>query len=174
MGTGADGDGSELSAGADVETIALALGGWRGQRPVRNRRGWLVRCPAHEDKRASLSLANAPDGKLLAYCFAGCTWAQVREALIGRGLLATNDNAPRRRPPPFRVSIGDKLMLQNLIEGDRVLSGAWCTGSVELFVSRLVALRRGCEGPDMAARCNIIELGPDLHAFARALFGVGR
>lgn len=158
----------------DAESIATALGGSRGQRPVRNRRGWLARCPSHEDRHASLSLANTPDGKLLAYCFAGCSWAEIREALIRRGFLAENDNQPRRRPPPFWVSIGDKLMLANIVEDDHVLSAAWQTGDVELFVSRFVALRRGCDGPDMKARTSILELGPDLQAFTRSLFGVGR
>lgn len=157
----------------DAESIAVALGGWRGQRPVRNRRGWLARCPSHDDRHASLSLANASDGKLLAFCFAGCPFAEVREALIRRGLLPDNDNQPRRRPPPFRVGIGDQLLLAIIVEHDRVLGAAWSTGNVELFVSRFVALRRGCDGPDMAARCNILELGPNLLAFARALFGAG-
>lgn len=160
-------------SGADAETIAVALGGWRGQRPVRNRRGWLARCPSHDDRHASLSLANAPDGKLLLYCFAGCSFAEIRHALIGRGLLPENDNRPRRRPPPFRVSTGDQLMLANIVEDDHVLSAAWQTGDVELFVSRFVALRRGCEGPDMAARCNIIQLGPDPAGFFKAGFAGG-
>jgi hypothetical protein len=156
----------------DAEGIAVALGGWRGQRPARNRRGWLARCPAHDDRHASLSLANAPDGKLLAFCFAGCSFAEIREALIGRGLLTANDNQPRRKPRPFKVSPGDQLMLMNVVEDDRALSAAWTTGNVEFFVSRFVALKRGCDGPDMAARCAILELGPDLTGFARSLFGV--
>lgn len=160
-----------MTAGT-AEDIAVALGGWKGQRPTRNRRGWLARCPAHEDKRASLSLADAPDGKLLLNCFAGCSFVEVREALVRRGLLPDNDNQPRqRRPRPFKVSIGDQLMLANIVEDDPVLSSAWRSSNVELFVSRFVALKRGCDGPDMAARCSILELGPDLTSFVRAAIG---
>lgn len=161
---------NSLSA-ADAEAIAVALGGWKGQRPVRNRRGWLCRCPSHEDRHASLSLANAPDGKLLAFCFAGCSFAEVQAALIRRGLLAENDNQPRRRPPPFKVRTVDLLVLQNVIEDDHALSAAWSTGNVDFFISRLVALRRGCAGADMAARCTALDLGPDLHGFVCSLFG---
>lgn len=158
---------------ADAEAIAVALGGWRGQRPVRNRRGWLARCPAHEDKGPSLSVANGTDGRLLLHCFGGCSFVEIREALIRRGLLAENDNQPRRRPPPFRVQPVDLLVLQNAIEDDRALSAAWSSGNIAFFVSRLVALRQGCAGADMAARCAALRLGPDLRAFVCSLFGAG-
>ncbi|MEI8045093.1 MAG: toprim domain-containing protein, partial [Verrucomicrobiota bacterium] len=43
--------------------------------------GWQARCPAHEDGRASLSLSQASDGKLLVHCHAGCTPEAVCAAL---------------------------------------------------------------------------------------------
>ena len=157
----------------DAGTIACALGGWNGQRPTGRRSGWLARCPAHADRGPSLSLANAPDGRLLLHCFAGCTFAEVRAALIQRGILRPNDNRSRRQTRRFRISNGDKLMLMNVIEGDPALGAAWRTGDVEFFVARFLALKGGCDGPDMAARCSILDLGPDATAFARMLFGVG-
>ena len=33
---------------------------------------WLARCPAHDDKRASLSIRELDDGRILIHCFAGC------------------------------------------------------------------------------------------------------
>jgi putative DNA primase/helicase len=48
--------------------------------------GWLARCPAHDDRRASLSLRDG-EKRLLAYCFAGCSWPRIRDALRVRGLL---------------------------------------------------------------------------------------
>lgn len=120
-----------------------------------------------------MSLDNAPDGRLLLYCFAGCSFVEIREALIRRGLLAKNDNQPRRKPPPFKVRTVDLLVLQNVIKNDRALSAAWSTGNVDFFISRFVALRRGCAGADMAARCAALDLGPDLHGFVCSLFGVG-
>jgi len=38
---------------------------------------WLARCPAHADKRASLSIKDADDGRTLIHCFAGCGAADV-------------------------------------------------------------------------------------------------
>jgi len=39
-----------------------------------------VHCPAHADKRPSLSLVER-DGKILFHCFAGCTQDEVIRAL---------------------------------------------------------------------------------------------
>ena len=66
------------------------------------------------------------------------------------------------------MSVGDQLMLASIVEDDGVLSAAWSTGNIRLFVARFVALKRGCGEPGMAARCRILELGPDLRAFANA------
>jgi hypothetical protein len=42
-------------------------------------------CPAHDDKSPSLSLTDV-GGKVLFYCFAGCSQAEVIDALRARGL----------------------------------------------------------------------------------------
>ena len=45
-------------------------------------RGWTARCPAHEDRRSSLSVAISDDGShLLVYCFAGCRPEEIARAL---------------------------------------------------------------------------------------------
>jgi len=36
-------------------------------------KGWSARCPAHEDRRASLSICEGNDGRALIHCHAGCT-----------------------------------------------------------------------------------------------------
>jgi putative DNA primase/helicase len=61
--------------------IAHALGGTK-----RTGNGWLAKCPAHEDRKASLSLRDG-EWRLLAFCFAGCDWPRIRDALTARGLL---------------------------------------------------------------------------------------
>ncbi len=33
---------------------------------------WSARCPAHDDKDPSLAISEAPDGRILVHCFAGC------------------------------------------------------------------------------------------------------
>ena len=44
-------------------------------------RGWIARCPAHGDKRPSLSLAEGDDGRVLLHCFGGCSAASVVHAV---------------------------------------------------------------------------------------------
>ena len=42
---------------------------------------WMARCPAHDDRRPSLSIREAEDGRILLHCFAGCRTADVLQAL---------------------------------------------------------------------------------------------
>lgn len=44
---------------------------------------WQARCPAHDDRQASLSIASSLDGKILLKCFAGCTTESIL-AKLGR------------------------------------------------------------------------------------------
>ena len=42
---------------------------------------YVALCPAHDDRRPSLSIAQGDDGHLLLYCHAGCTFEQIIAAL---------------------------------------------------------------------------------------------
>ncbi|OIO04653.1 MAG: hypothetical protein AUJ52_14815 [Elusimicrobia bacterium CG1_02_63_36] len=66
-----------------------------------NKKGWIARCPAHEDKKRSLSVSQATDGKLLIKCFAGCeTKTVVAEmGLAMRDLFPQKKRAPRKKEP---------------------------------------------------------------------------
>ena len=76
----------------DAASIIRALGGrWHG-------RYGLARCPAHDDRRPSLSLADGDDGRLLARCHAGCGWPAILDALRGLGLVEGRGDA--RSPDP--------------------------------------------------------------------------
>jgi len=72
-----------------------------------------ARCPAHEDRHPSLSLADGNDGKLLLRCHKGCDFEDIVRALKSQGLLTDRQSAnigrirfaaargePRRTPPP--------------------------------------------------------------------------
>jgi hypothetical protein len=70
------------------------------------RETWLARCPAHGDRRASLSIRELPDGRVLANCFAGCEIQSVLSA-VGLGFedlypekAVGQSLAPERRPFP--------------------------------------------------------------------------
>lgn len=42
---------------------------------------WIAKCPAHEDRRPSLTIAEADDGRILMHCFAGCGIDAITGAL---------------------------------------------------------------------------------------------
>lgn len=52
--------------------------------------GWQAKCPAHDDRKASLSIAMAESGKILVHCHAGCA---TRNVLSAAG-LTFGDLAP--------------------------------------------------------------------------------
>lgn len=75
---------------SDARAMTLALRGkWY-------RRYGLACCPAHGDRRPSLTLADSLDGKLLLSCKAGCSFLDVLTALRDRGLV---DRFDRPQPP---------------------------------------------------------------------------
>ena len=42
---------------------------------------YLVRCPAHDDKKPSLGVRELDDGRLLVRCYAGCATEDILDAL---------------------------------------------------------------------------------------------
>jgi hypothetical protein len=44
-------------------------------------KGFMARCPAHDDKKPSLSISEAADGKILLHCMAGCSVNDVCRSL---------------------------------------------------------------------------------------------
>ena len=58
---------------------------------------WTARCPAHDDRRASLSVGRGDDGRWLLKCHAGCAFPNIVRALgvDARDLFPSNG---RRRP----------------------------------------------------------------------------
>jgi putative DNA primase/helicase len=78
----------------NAQQIGIALKGRR------NGNGWLVRCPCPNhgkgrgDRNPSLSINDGDDGALLLFCFAGCTFEDIIDALERRGLVE-NDREPK-------------------------------------------------------------------------------
>ena len=73
---------------------------------------YLACCPAHEDKSPSLSIKEVDGGRLLVYCFAGCSAAEVC-ASVGlelRDLFRVGESQQRYQVGP-RLSHGDLLAL---------------------------------------------------------------
>jgi hypothetical protein len=59
-----------------VETLLAKL---TGVKKAGN--GWSARCPAHDDQRASLSIAQGDDGRALVTCHAGCDTSAILASL---------------------------------------------------------------------------------------------
>ena len=73
-----------------VETLLAKLPGAR-----KSGNGWSARCPLHEDRKASLSVAEGDDGIALVKCHAGCDTSAVLSA-VG---LTLADLFPRKPGP---------------------------------------------------------------------------
>jgi hypothetical protein len=60
--------------------------------------GWIVRCPAHDDRHNSLSIHHR-DGRWLLRCHAGCGWQEIVDALrIDAADLFDVDDLPPTQP----------------------------------------------------------------------------
>ncbi len=75
-----------------AETIALALNGRRAGS------GYSACCPAHDDRKPSLSINDGEDGRVLVKCFAGCSQEAVIDALKRLGLWGTSAHLSASRP----------------------------------------------------------------------------
>jgi len=85
----------------DAAEIAKALGGRRAGR------SWIAKCPAHNDRSPSLSIAVGNTGKPVVHCFAGCDPARVIDVLRGRGLWHSDDRDTRSRAIVDRQHVDD-------------------------------------------------------------------
>ena len=67
---------------------------------------WEARCPAHEDRRASLSISSGDDGRVLLHCHAGCTPQAVCEAVGLRlsDLFPSGNGKPHDAPKAATVN----------------------------------------------------------------------
>ena len=102
---------SQRLTSATGDPVALLLERLEGVR--RSRGGYIARCPAHEDRNASLSIGVGDDGRALVRCFAGCATADVCAA-VGLNLaelFAKRGDRPSRaavRKPIAKPRIDDR------------------------------------------------------------------
>jgi hypothetical protein len=84
-------------ASATLEAITQALGGRRCGR------GYIARCPAHDDRSPSLSIREH-GGKILVHCHAGCPQPDVIAELRARGLWPQEERIQRSPPDRKRLA----------------------------------------------------------------------
>ncbi|HDY90407.1 MAG TPA: hypothetical protein ENH82_20090, partial [bacterium] len=92
--------------------IAKALGGKRSGNE------WLCHCPAHTDKRSSLSITES-NGKTLLHCHAGCSQLAVIDALKSRGLWAVQGSKPKIIKEYNYTDLEGKLLFQVVRYNDK-------------------------------------------------------
>jgi putative DNA primase/helicase len=84
-----------VTAHLSAAELARALGGKRAGRD------WMTKCPAHDERTASLSIREGNAGPLV-HCFAGCSQRDVIDALIRRGLWPSPSRSPGQTRGPSR------------------------------------------------------------------------
>jgi len=87
-----------------IDAVRQALDA-RGTPARQTKQGWIGKCPAHDDKKASLSLRVGDDGRALVNCFAGCDFAAITAALG----LEVSAMFPAVEAPAPRPSNGMKV-----------------------------------------------------------------
>jgi len=118
----------------------------------RGGKGYIAKCPAHDDHKASLSISEGRDGRVLLKCFAGCRFDQIVSAagfvsqdLFPEPLHRQSDNgATTRRAATFdwqaRVDAFTPEHQQGLCEW-RGFSPAFVSW---LRAEKLIGLHEGC------------------------------
>jgi hypothetical protein len=87
---------------------------------------WIACCPAHDDKRPSLAIREAEDGRILVHCFADCPVESVLAAvgLEFDALFPPNpiEHAKRERRPfnahDVLECLSQELLLLSIASGD--------------------------------------------------------
>ena len=77
--------------------VELVLSKLPGAKLVGN--AWQARCPAHKDRKPSLTVSEGDDGRALVRCHAGCSFEAIVSAI---GLIASDLMPARDTPTPRR------------------------------------------------------------------------
>lgn len=140
--------------------------------------GWTARCPAHEDRNPSLTIAEGDDGRVLVTCWAGCTADQVvhalgleladlfpaRELNGGRRLVETYDYVDESGQLLFQVArFEPKGFAQRRPDGNG--GWTWSLGDTRRVLYRLPIIVGAIE---LGATVYVVEGERDVHAVEEA------
>ena len=119
----------------------------RKPKPAADGNGYRALCPAHDDTEHSLSVSIGGKRSVIWHCFAGCTDAEVRHALIRDGVKA-------RCLPRTKADAADMeervyaLLVSDLSHSHKVLR-------IMAVLSSGGELPRGSELERMASLCGV-------------------
>lgn len=111
-----------------------------------------ARCPAHEDRRASLSVGRGDDGRILLHCQAGCPLDAVLAAagLTVADIMPARDTSTERRVvTTYRYEDERGMHLYDVLRFEpkdfrqRAADGSWSTKGIRRVLYRLPHLA-GC------------------------------
>lgn len=78
---------------------------------------WIAKCPAHDDRSPSLSIAAGREGRALVRCFAGCDLAQI---LAASGLTPGSlFSGPRLKPQQLAAAAAERDRRQQAHQAQR-------------------------------------------------------
>lgn len=97
-------------------------------------KGWACKCVAHEDRNASLSIAEGTDGRVLLRCFAGCEPLAIVHALG----LELRDLFPQRLPDLTREGRTDARLAWKQTGWHAALNVLSREASVVLIAARMM------------------------------------
>jgi hypothetical protein len=129
----------EQFIGAPIELLLSRI-----QSARRTGKGWSGKCPAHEDRNASLSLAEGTDGRVLLRCFAGCEPLAVVQSLG----LELRDLFPKRLPDLSREGRAEARLAWKQTGWAAALNVLDREASVVLIAARMVASGSALTGDD--------------------------
>lgn len=147
------------------------VGVFESRAPVRN---GATRCPAHDDRQASLMVRRGDDGRTVVKCHAGCEPAVVLDA-VGLSMTDLFEKPLEAKGPVFDDSYKyvdeEGRHLYTVIRyrdpkgfRQRAASGAWTLDGVRRVPYRLPELRRAIEGGRPVLLC---EGEKDVHSAER-------
>ncbi|HEX5184997.1 MAG TPA: toprim domain-containing protein [Allosphingosinicella sp.] len=108
--------GSAPTLAQEARNLVERLGGRWGSN------GGLCRCPAHDDRRPSLSIRPGRT-RLLLHCFAGCRAADVLRALLADGLVAGSAAGLSAEAAPATAWAGSPAPALRIWGGARPIAG---------------------------------------------------
>lgn len=105
---------------------------------IRNGSRYIGYCPAHDDRKRSLSFSQSSSGKVLCMCFAGCSFGDIMSAL-GTSAMPGIECARAVEPDPFL----EQKLEHEWLSAKQITAG--CTTDTYLRSTRRLAL---CDLPD--------------------------
>lgn len=65
----------------DIQEVVERLESLTGSKAKRYKNYWMIRCPCHNDNRASLKVSLSKNDKVIYTCYSGCWWKDIYDSI---------------------------------------------------------------------------------------------